>query len=166
MRATATVRGRFPGIAAVATLVGMAAGCALFYENPTVRIAGVRVTGVGLTGATAEIGLEVDNPNGFSLTTTGVSYRLAFQDGEVEPDRESGWRTIAEGESEEVVTVPGEETSRVTLSVPFRYEDVGRAVESFLQRGELRYRLTGALRVDGPVGGVRVPFDETGDVGA
>lgn len=129
------------------------------------RIAGVRVTGVGLTGARAEIGLEIENPNGFSLTSTGLSYRLAFDDRDATADREVEWRTIAEGESEEAVTVPAEETGQVTLSIPFRYEDVGRAVQSFLLRGELRYRLEGALRVDAPLGEVRVPFDRTGDVG-
>lgn len=98
---------------------------------------------------------------------TGVSYRLAFEDGDpaTAPETETMWRTIAEGESEERLTVPGEGTSRVTLSVPFRYEDVGRAVQRFLQRGAIRYRLTGALLVDASLREIRVPFDDTGDVG-
>lgn len=145
--------------------VAVVAGCSLFYESPTVRIAAVRVTQVGLTGATAEIGLVVDNPNGFDLTATGLEYRLDFEDEPGAEGGEAGWTTIAEGESRDPVTVPGEETSDVTLSVPFRYEDVGRAVRRYLVSGELRYRLSGALRVDGPVGRIRVPFDETGDVG-
>ena len=146
-------------------LAATLSGCFLFFENPTVRIADVRVSDVGLSGATALIGLEVVNPNGFSLTSTGVTYHLAFEEPGSTPEDEVQWTTIARGESDESVTVPGEETSRVTLSVPFRYEDVGRAVQSFLLRGELRYRLTGDLGVDGPLGRVRVPFDETGDVG-
>lgn len=152
-------------VAALTALVGAASGCALFFEEPTIRIAAVRVTGVGLTGATAEIGLEVDNPNDFSLDMMGVSYRLAFDDGEGGEDGGEAWTTVVEGESDETLTVPGEETSRVTLALPFGYEEVGRAVRSFLETGQLRYRLTGALRVDAPVGEVRVPFDETGDVG-
>lgn len=148
----------------VAALAGATVGCSLFFDAPSVRIAGVRVAGIGLTGATAEIGLEVDNPNRYSLTSNGLEYSLAFEDRDEVADREIAWRTIAEGESREVVKVPGRETSRVQVSVPFRYEDVGRAFQSFLQHRQLRYRLSGALRVDAPVGEVRVPFQETGDL--
>lgn len=145
--------------AAIATSIG---ACALFMQSPSVRIAGVRVGGIGLQGATAEIELEVANPNRFSLTSKGLDYTLAFEEGDAGGGR---WQTIAEGASEEVLTVAGEDTSRITLGVPFRYEDVGRALLRLRERGELQYRLTGGVRFDGPLRDVRVPFEKTGDIG-
>jgi hypothetical protein len=53
----------------------------------------------------------------------------------------------------------------MTLSVPFRYEDVGRAVQQFRRSGGLRYRLTGRVRFDAPLRDVLVPFEQTGTMG-
>ena len=145
-------------------------GCSLLFEEPTIRIVDVRLTGVGLTGATAEIGLEIQNPNGFSVTSTGLDYRLSFEgptsdESAPEADEAPNWQTIVEGSSREVVTVEGEERSLVTIAVPFGYQDLGRAVLSLLDRGELRYRLTGDVMFDAPIGEVRVAFEDIGDIG-
>ena len=147
-------------------LLGAAlAGCSLFFDSPTVRIVDVRVTGIGLTSATAEVGVDIENPNGFSLTSTGLEYRLAFEDQGSTSDQGTGWHVVVEGEADEVVRVEGNDRSRVTIRVPFRYEDLGRAVLGLLERGELRYRLTGEVNFDTPVGEIGVPFEDIGEIG-
>ena len=80
-------------------------------------------------------------------------------------DDGADWRVIAEGASDDPTSVPGNETRQVTLSVPFRYEDVGRAVQQVQRTGELRYRLTGRVRFDAPLRDVLVPFEQTGTMG-
>ena len=155
---------RLPRLTALAlglALLG-ASACSLFFERPSVRIADVRVVGVGFSGATAEVDLHVTNPNGYALTSKGLRYQLAFQDAAAEGD--DAWATIAEGTSEEVVRVGADDSASVTVAVPFRYGDVGRVVQTFLRTGELRYRLTGDVLFGAPVGDLRIPFDDTGDV--
>lgn len=149
------------------TLIAFAAGvggCALFMEAPEVRIAEVRVTGVGLTGADAEVALRVVNPNGRGLTSRMLEYAVAF-DQAASGEGSPRWRTLAEGRDEREVRVEARDTARVVLSVPFRYEDVGSAVGRLLRDGELRYRVSGAVTFDGPLGDVRVPFRDTGQIG-
>ena len=115
--------------------------------------------------ATADVTLAIDNPNGYALDAEDVRYRLAFED-RAEGTPESGrWLTIAEGESRQAVSVPGDGSATVTLAVPFRYADLGRAAASLLREGTLTYRLDGEVRVGAPLGTVRIPFDETGQVG-
>jgi LEA14-like dessication related protein len=137
-----------------------AAGCALFFENPSVSIAEVRVSSVGLTGATAQVELDVSNPNGFALTAEGVRYRLSFADAQAE----EGWRTLAEGETEEKVVIAARDTTQVRLSVPFTYASLGRALQSLLNAGSLPYRLDGDVKIDAPVRDVRVAFDRRGSL--
>jgi LEA14-like dessication related protein len=136
------------------------AGCALFFESPDVDIADVRVVSLGLVGATAEVSLNVVNPNGFTLKAKEVRYRLSFAD----EDAEQGWRVLTQGQSEEEIQVAPRDTAGVRLSVPFRYSDVGRALGSLLDQGELTYRLDGDVKFDAPIKDVRVPFDRTGNL--
>jgi LEA14-like dessication related protein len=145
-------------VALLALVPASTAGCALFFESPDVDIADVRVVSVGLVGATAEVSLTVVNPNGFTLTAREVRYRLSFAD----EDAEQGWRVLAAGESAEAIRVAPKDTAGVRLSVPFRYADVGRALGTLLDLGELSYRLDGDVKFDAPIRDVRVPFDRRG----
>ena len=140
----------------LAALLG--GGCALFMERPAIRIAEVEIGSVGLLGATAQVTLDVANPNGFDLTAEEIRYRLSFADG----DSDGGWRTLAEGRTEEERRVAAEDSARLALSLPFRYEDVGRAMASLLSQGELRYRIEGDIKFDVPGPNLRVPFDRQG----
>jgi LEA14-like dessication related protein len=137
-----------------------ASACAVFLKSPTVDIADVRVVSVGLTGATAQVALDVANPNGSDLTVEEVRYRLSFADDQAE----EGWRTLAEGENEEKLVITANDTTQVRLSVPFTYASLGRALQGLLSSGSLSYRLDGDVVFDAPVRNVRVPFDRRGSL--
>jgi len=139
-------------------LAAMLGGCAVFFSRPSVNIVDVRVLSVGLVGATAEVVLDVENPNGFDLRLTDVRYRLLFSDEAVE----DGWRVLADGESDERIVVPANGTQQVRLALPFRYSDLGLALGSILAEGTLGYRLQGDVRFEAPIRDVRVPFDRRG----
>ena len=132
--------------------------CALFFKNPEVSIAEVRVVSLTLLGGTAQVSLQVVNPNGFTLTAKEVRYRLAFADEQAT----DGWRTLTEGATASPVAIAARDSSSVRLEVPFRFADLGRAVGSFLNQGELRYRLDGDVKFDAPITDVRIPFDRRG----
>jgi len=144
--------------AALVVAVALGSGCALFLKRPSARIAEVRIGSVGLLGATAEVMVAVSNPNGFDLTAEEIRYRLSFADA----GAEGGWRTLVEGSTEDERNVPAGDSAELSLSLPFRYEDVGRAVASLLGQGELRYRVEGDVKFDVPGPNLRVPFDRQG----
>jgi LEA14-like dessication related protein len=137
-----------------------APACTWFVKSPSVSIVDVRVVSVGLTGATAQVALDVANPNGFNLTAEGVRYRLSFADEQAE----EGWRTLAEGETEEKLVITANDTTQVRLAVPFTYATLGRALQGLLASGSLSYRLDGDVVFDAPVRNVRVPFDRRGSL--
>jgi LEA14-like dessication related protein len=152
-------RARIAAFAASLAAVSVS-GCALFFENPTVSIANVRVVSVTLVGGTAEASLNVVNPNGFTLTAKEVRYRLSFADDQAE----GGWRTLTEGESDGVVQVAARDSAAVRLELPFSFADVGRALGSLLGEGQLSYRLDGDVKFDAGIKDVRVPFDRRGSL--
>ena len=147
-------------VTVLSLVVSVTAGCALFFESPDVDIADVRVVSVGLVGATAEVSLNVVNPNDFTLRAKEVRYRLSFAD----EDADRGWRVLTQGQTGEEIQVAPRDTTGVRLSVPFRYADVGRALGSLLDEGELTYRLDGDVKFDAPIKDIRVPFDRRGNL--
>lgn len=140
--------------------------CSLFFQRPSVSVVDVRVGSVGLRGATAEITLEIDNPNPYDLGVTELRYTLAVPSPESDREGEGGeeeWTVLLDGSVPDSTTVPGGRLTRVVVDVPFEYSAVGLAGESFLRRGaRLPYRLRGQVRVNGPMAEVQVPFDEEG----
>lgn len=153
---------RMAGAALTLPLLAAIAGCSLFFQRPSISVAHVRVGSMGLRGATAEITLEIGNPNRYDLGVSELRYTLTVppEDGD-EEGRE--WTVLLDGLVPDSTTVPGGRTTRVVVEVPFEYSAVERAGETFLRRGaRLPYRLRGHVRVTGPMTAVQVPFDEEG----
>lgn len=153
---------RVAGAALALLLLVVMAGCSLFFQRPSISVADVRIGSIGLSGATAEIALEIGNPNRYDLGVSALRYTLAVppEDGDAE-GRE--WTVLLDGLVPDSTTVPGGRTARVVIEVPFEYSAVELAGETFLRRGaRLPYRLRGHVRVTGPMTSVQVPFDDEG----
>lgn len=120
---------------------------------------------LSLDGATAEIALEIDNPNRYDLEASELRYTLAVpSDGEDGKEGEAGeWTVFLDGAVPDSARLAGRRVTRVVVEVPFEYSALERAGGSFLRRGaRLPYRLRGHVRVTGPMATIRVPFDEEG----
>jgi LEA14-like dessication related protein len=151
------------GSMVVVLLVVTGAACASLVKEPRVALAEVGVRNLTLSGATIEVELEVENPNGFDLDARALEYTLLFHpggSGDEIPDE--SWRTLASGRVTESVTLRANEAVRVPVEIPFRFRDLEEAATSLLRDGTLRYRFEGAFTVGSPVGDLRVPFDRTG----
>lgn len=150
--------GRMRLVTGVLALVLVSAGCGVFYQAPSVRIADVRVVGLGLSSGTAELDVEVDNPNRFGLEVRGLEYMLEVSDG----TEAARWDTLATGISTDTVRIDGREMERVTLSIPFRYQALGTAFQSLLSGGSVPYRIEGVVRAGGFGGQRDLPFRSEG----
>lgn len=131
-------------------------GCALFYQTPSVEIVDVRVVGLGFTSGTAEVILEVENPNHYKLEVRELRYLLEIE------ERSDLWRRLAQGISSEHVELPRRSSRTVSLRVPFEYDAVGAAVRSWWNTGEVTYRIQGDLKARGPGGERDLPFRARG----
>lgn len=142
-------------------LIGCAAltsGCAslrhaLRFEEPDIRLQEVRITGLGLTGGTLDLTLDVLNPNGFRLRTMRLELGIDLE------------RThFGDALLETPVELPAQQHSLVTVPVRFEWAGLGAGARALLTRQAIRYGLTGSATLDTPIGDRRVSVHGSGDV--
>lgn len=145
---------------ALAAALLILSGCALFFRNPEVRIVDVRVVGLGFTSGTAEVLLEVDNPNRFGLEVRGLDYLLEVGT----PSDLERWDTLAVGFHADTVHLPRRSEEQVAIQIPFRYRALGTALTAWMQGGDIPYRIEGELKARGPGGERDLPFRSRGNI--
>ena len=150
MRKVALVAG---SVAAV-MLFG-AAGCSSLgrnaFKEPVVTLRDVRLNGVGLTGGSMDVVLNVYNPNGYNLSATQMTYQLM-----VDSVR------FAEGLVQQRFEVAERDSNTVRIPVSFTYAGIGEAGRQLLNTGSVNYRVAGGLTVATPLGNFTVPYDRSG----
>ncbi|MGH7483153.1 MAG: LEA type 2 family protein [Longimicrobiales bacterium] len=144
---------RSTGLALMFALVG----CLPDLEEPDVRVDGVRLGGLGLTGGFLYVELHVMNPNRFDLEADGLRYDVDLRGGSEDGD----WVDFTEGEFREDIRVAGEDSTSVEIPVEFRYDALGSALRSMFRLGTLDYRITGVVQLEEPIGR-DIPFRKTG----
>ncbi len=133
------------GLAACSTL-----GRASFKE-PDVTLREFTVTGLGLTGGSVDIVLQVYNPNGYKLDALKMTYQV-----DVDSIK------LGEGELDGRFVVPERDSSLVRLPVRFTYAGLGVAGRSLLNAGTVNYRVRGDFTVATPIGNFTRPYDRRG----
>ncbi|NJD19515.1 MAG: LEA type 2 family protein [Gemmatimonadetes bacterium] len=150
---------RLLGVPVAASLACCASACTLAYEAPRITVAEVRLASLGLSAGSLLVGVEVENPNRYTLESRDFRYVLAFAEG---GGHDAVWTTLAEGRVEQAVRVPGRSTAPVQVTVPFETASVGSALLRLLRQGELEYRFNGELLAGTPLGAKRIVFDQRG----
>ena len=141
--------------AGIAALLAVSAGCSTLgraaFTEPVVTLQDVRLQGLGLTGGSMDVVLNVYNPNGFQLDATQLTYRV-FVD------------TVhfADGVMDSQFIVPAGDSAVVRVPVNFTYAGVGQAGRTLMNTGTVNYRVAGNVRVGTPIGAFTVPYDRTG----
>lgn len=145
-------RRRWLGAGPALTLVLAAcAGIGDRFREPDVRLDRVVVRGMGITGGTLDLVLDVYNPNEFGLEGTKLQLGFDVQDSHV-----------GDVLYEEDFQVQEGDTTRLTLPVTFQWAGVGRALEAALQYGDVPYTMKGQATLDTPWGRRVVPFTKEG----
>lgn len=148
MRATVRWLGVSVLIAGCASL-----GHALRFEEPEIKLQEIRVTGLGFTGGTIDLALDVFNPNGYRLRTTRLELgidleQVHFGDALVETPLE----------------LPSQQHSLVTVPVRFEWAGLGAGARALLTRQAIRFGLTGTATLGTPIGDRRMQVRGSGDV--
>lgn len=148
--------------AAVILLAALAACGGSVFRQPQVTLNNVRLGGLGLSGGTLLVNLEVVNPNRFALNANQLSYQLSLSDPAETPD--TTWVDFAEGVYDQPFSVPAGDTATVQIPIEFTYSGIGSAANSLLRRGTFTYRARGTVDLRTPLGGYDVPFSKRGTV--
>jgi len=138
----------------------VAVACVPKIKEPDVRLAGVRVGGLGLDGGLIYVRLSVVNPNDFGIEAAGLTYDLDLKRA---ADGEASWDDVAEGTYRETVRVGSNDSAVVEIPVEFRYSGLGGAVQSLLSSGSVSYRVRGSVAITKPVR-TEIPYRHTGTV--
>ena len=117
------------------------AACAILqrvqFERPRVELESVHLTGLGLSGGSLSLWLDVYNPNGYELRTIRVEAALDLED-----------THFGDAVLEEVVTLAPLSHTRVQVPVSFTWEGVGAGAQALLQRAAVSYQLDTNFRID------------------
>jgi LEA14-like dessication related protein len=132
-----------------------AAGCATLgrqaFRDPIVTFKDARIVGLGVTGGSLEIVLDVHNPNNFRLDGSTLTYKVLVDS-----------TTFGEGEYTARWGVDEGKTTEVRLPLTFTYQGVGAAGRLLSQTGSVEYRVIGDMSVATPVGRFTRPYDQKG----
>lgn len=141
--------------AMVAAMLAGAASCASLgrasFKEPIVTFKDARVTGLGVSGGSIEIVLDVYNPNHYRLEGTRLTYQVL-----VDSTR------FGDGAYTTRFGVDEGKTNEVRLPLSFTYAGVGAAGRMLMQTGTVQYRVIGDFTVQTPLGSFTRPYDQTG----
>jgi LEA14-like dessication related protein len=138
-------------VAVISTLAGCASLGRGAFASPKVTFQEMRLNGLGLTGGSLDVVLNVENPNGYRLDATRMTYKLFID-------------TIpfGEGTVDQRITVDEKSQTQVRIPVNFSYNGIGAAGRALLNTGTVPYRVLGDLTVGTPVGNFTRPYEMTG----
>lgn len=138
----------------------VATGCLGSFEEPEVRLEGIRVGSVGIGGGLLYAQLSVHNPNEFGLETRSLSYDLEVADAR---NGDADWVTLADGHYDEPIVVAAGDSTRFEVPVEFAFVNLTGLVGAVLGRGTVDYRVSGVVDVREPRT-LSVPFERVGTV--
>ena len=138
--------------AAIAATVACSALGKQAFQQPVVQLKDVAVQGMGLTGGTLAVKLNVYNPNGYRLDDTRLTYNVNIGDNV----------NLANGILDQNFSVQSGDSSTITIPVSFTYSGIGAAGRQLLNTGGVSYRVNGDVTVGTVVGNFTVPYSSTG----
>lgn len=143
-------------LAALLLLVPAAAtlGCSGIpnnFRDPEIQLSQVIVRGVGLTGGTMDLVVNVRNPNDFDLR--GTKLQVGF---DVEGSH------VGDITYRDEFQVRKNDVSTLTLPVRFNWAGVSTAVRSAIGYGDIPYTMRGQATLRTPWGERVVPFTREG----
>jgi len=121
------------------------------FKQPVVSFKDLRIAGVGLTGGSLDVNLNVYNPNGFRLDATRLTYKLLVGD-----------QQLALGALDSRFTVQNGDSTIVRIPVDFTYAGIGAVAQQLMNNGTANYRVLGDVSVGTPIGNFTIPYDQTG----
>jgi LEA14-like dessication related protein len=121
--------------------------------RPTVAIQEIHVTGLSLTGATLTFLVELENPNGFSLTVTAFTYSVYLND-----------RPVAHGETTDPIAIQSRSVTAIPLPLKTTFQDLEKGLKSLIGPDTVEYRIQGSLAVRSFLGRLEFPYNRTGTI--
>lgn len=136
----------------------LAAGCAtlghaLRFDEPVIALEEIRITGIGLSGGTLDLALDVFNPNEFKLRSTRLELGIDLENAH-----------FGDALLETPVELPAQQHTLVVVPVRFAWAGVSAGARGLLMKQAIGFTLTGTASLDTPIGNRRVRVRGSGNV--
>ncbi len=142
------------GVCAAVVLTGCKTlSNALRFAEPEVQLKEVQITGLGLSGGTLNLALDVYNPNDYRLRSTRLELGIDLEN-----------THFGDALLETPLELPSQQHTLVTVPVRFEWAGVGAGARALLARQAIRFGLTGSAYLGTPLGDRRVQVHGSGDV--
>jgi LEA14-like dessication related protein len=136
---------------AIASGVGCKAVGKQMLREPVVTLKDVKLVGLGVTGGTLDVYLNVFNPNEFRLDGSRLTYQV-FADS----------AAVGGGTLDQQFTVQNGDSTTIRLPLTFTYSGLGAAARQIQNQGSVNYRVKGEIEVATPIGRFTRPYDQSG----
>jgi LEA14-like dessication related protein len=142
-------------IMAAAITIASGVGCASMgkqmLKEPVVTLKDVKLVGLGVTGGTLDVYLNVYNPNEFRLVGSRLTSQV-FADS----------TAVGGGTLDQQFTVQNGDSTTIRLPLTFTYTGLGAAARQIQNQGSVNYRVKGEIEVATPIGRFTRPYDQSG----
>jgi len=138
-------------VIAIASGVGCSKVGKQMLREPVVTLKDVRLVGIGVTGGTLDVFLNVFNPNEFRLDGSRLTYQV-FADS----------TAVGSGTLDQQFTVQNGDSTTIRLPLTFTYTGLGAAARQIQNQGSVNYRVKGEIEVATPIGKFTRPYDQSG----
>jgi LEA14-like dessication related protein len=145
-------------IVLVASMVAALAACERV-RPPMVEPTGVRLSGIGLRGATLMADLRIENPNDVAIETDAITFEFAASN----PDEPGSWTPVTSGSTDQRVRIEGKGSAVAEVPIELSYSNLSAPLRGMLDKGTLRYRVNGEVMIREPRR-TRAPFSKTGSL--
>jgi LEA14-like dessication related protein len=111
------------------------------FERPSVTLAAIEITGLGLQGGALDLLLDVHNPNSYDLRATRIAVGIYLEG-----------THFGDAALTQAPFFPAGETTRLEVPLTFSWNGMGSGARGLLARGTVQYRLDGRFDFDTPIG--------------
>ncbi len=129
-------------------------GCASLDERlnpiqPEVFIDAIEIEDASLSGLTALLTLNIENPNNFALNAKGLDYTMSLAD-----------TNILSGESQNNMSVPALGSGKIEVPVRISYASILETLPKVFETGIATYNFSGSIHTRL----FNIPFDKTDEL--
>lgn len=135
-------------------------GCALLrqaipFERPTLTFKDARLPSIDFEGAELDLVFLVNNPNAMGIDLAKATYALAVE----------GKQVVA-GAPQKGLQIPAHGSSEVTFPAKLHWAEIVPALEALFAQDQVRYKASGSIGLNSPIGVVELPLEHEGTFSA
>ena len=117
--------------------------------QPKVFVDAIEIENASLSGLTALLTLNVENPNDFALNAIGLDYTMSF-----------AGTNILSGENQSNMSVPALGSGKIEVPVRISYASILETIPKVMETGVASYNFSGSIHTRL----FNIPFDKTDEI--